>query len=535
MNSRTKLSLLLVCAVIYSEASPRAELRLCLPDEPKTFDPLQVTEESSQIVQYLTGGTLVRVDRMTDEVRAELAESWTIDKTGKSITFRLRPGLKFSDGTPLNANDVARTLREAFDPQRASPAGDVFRSERGLPAIDVLSPLEIAIRYPAPKAGLDRLFDEFYVAPASTSRVSSRMPASAGPFSISEYRPGVALLLKRNPWYWKHDSEGRALPYLDSIRLEVQPNYDIQVVRFLRGEIDILKNVAPEEFEQISKQKPTAARDMGPSLDSEFLWFNQAPSGMPEWKRNWFTSAAFRHAISESINRADLARIAYHNHAAASAGPLSKANKFWFNRQLAPLPHDPDSAMRTLRAEGFTRRANGLFDKEGHPVEFSVITNAGNRPRQAMAALIQADLAEIGVRVNIVTLDMGALVDRIARSSQYEACLLGFAGIAPDPSDQMNFWLSSGPQHAWWPSQKAPVTAWEARIDQLVLAQASEPSRDSRRKAFNEVQRILVDQEPVIYLVNPDCLSAVSPSLGTVGFSALFPQALSNVETLRVQ
>jgi len=531
MKLRLPLSLLLAGVAISGNATSRAELRLCIPDEPKTFDPLQVTDESSQIVRYLTGGTLVRIDRVTDEVHPELAESWTIDKAGRSIAFRLRPGLKFSDGTPLLAEDVARTLRNAFDPQHPSATGDVFRSERGLPAIDVVSPLQITIRYPVAKAGLERLFDELYVAPEK----ASRMPASAGPFCLSEYRPGTAVLLKRNPWYWKRDSEGKALPYLDSIRLEIQPNSEIQVARFLRGELDLLRNVGPEEFDRISRERPAAARDMGPSLDSEFLWFNQTPSGLPEWKRKWFTSAAFRHAISESIDRTDLARIAYRNHAVAAAGPLSKANKFWYNARLAPLPHDPVSAIGALRAEGFTQRGGGLWDKEGHPVEFSVITNAGNRPRQTMAALIQADLAKIGVRMNIVTLDMGALVDRVARSSQYEACLLGFTGVAVDPNDQMNFWLSSGQQHAWWPSQKSPVTTWEARIDQLVLSQASDPSRDSRRKAFNEVQQILVDQEPVIYLVNPESLSALSPSLGTVRFSALFPQALFNIESLRLQ
>ena len=95
--------------------------------------------------------------------------------------------------------------------------------------------------------------------------------------------------------------------------------------------------------------------------------------------------------------------------------------------------------------------------------------------------------------------------------------------MAVDPIDQMNVWLSSGPQHAWWPSQKSPSTEWEARIERLVLAQASEPSRDLRRKAFSEVQRILVEQEPMIYLVNPDALSA------------LFPQSLANVESLRFE
>ncbi len=193
-------------------------------------------------------------------------------------------------------------------------------------------------------------------------------------------------------------------------------------------------------------------------------------------------------------------------------------------------------AIRTLRNEGFALRDGVLWDKDGHAVEFSLITNAGNRARAAMAALIQADLAKIGIRVNVVTLDFGSLVERISgKTAQYEACLLGFTNMAVDPIDQMSVWLSSGAQHAWRPSQKSPSTDWEARIDRLALAQASEPSRDLRRKAFNEVQRILVEQEPAIYLVNPDFLSAVSPSLRGVRPSALFPQLLWNVEFLSLR
>ncbi len=324
------------------------------------------------------------------------------------------------------------------------------------------------------------------------------------------------------------------MPYLDAIYLDIRTNPDIEVTRFLRGEIDMLRKLDPEGFNVILKERPGAAHDLGPSMDSEFLWFNESPA-VPEWKRRWFTSAAFRHAVSAAINREDLARIAYKGHAHPAAGPLSPANRFWFNPELKPVRFDPELAVRALRGEGFTLRDGALRDRDGHEVEFSLITNSGNRTRQAIAALIQADLSKIGIRVNLVTLDFGALVERISRTSQYEACLLGFTNMAEDPNDQMSVWLSSGPQHAWWPSQKSPATAWEARVDQLVLEQASEASRDLRRKAFNEVQRILVEQEPVIWLVNPDFLSAIAPSLRGLRSTALFPQSLSNVESISLQ
>jgi peptide/nickel transport system substrate-binding protein len=530
MNLRPALALLLFAGAVCAKAG---ELRLSITGDPKTFDPLQVTDENSEIVRYLTGATLLRIDRVTDEVRPELAESWSIDKKGQSISFRLRSGLKFSDGTPLTADDVARTLRMAFDPRNASPVGDVFRSGQGLPAVEAVGANQIVVRYSSTKAGLERLFDELYIAPLhAASDHYAGLPASAGPFFVAEYRSGAAVTLKRNPYYWKVDAAGRRLPYLDAIHLDIRTNPDLEVTRFLRGEIDLLRKLDPESFNVILKQRPAAAHDLGPSMDAEFLWFNESPDGMPEWKRRWFHSAAFRHAVSAAINREDLARIAYKGYAHPAAGPLSPANRFWFNAELKPLRYDPEFAVRTLRNEGFALRAGVLRDRDGHEVEFSLITNAGNRTRQAIAALMQADLNKIGIRVNIVTLDFGALVERISRTSQYDACLLGFTNMAEDPNDQMSVWLSSGPQHAWWPSQKSPSTDWEARVDRLVLAQASEASRDLRRKAFNEVQRILVEQEPVIYLVNPDFLYAAAPSLRGLRSTALFPQSLANVESI---
>jgi peptide/nickel transport system substrate-binding protein len=526
---RTSLALCLLAALLQLTACGVAPsspgLRLSIAGDPSSFDPLQNSDENSGVVLALTGGTLLRIDPLTDEVHPELAQSWTVDPDERSITFTLRTGLKFSNGAALTANDVARTLRGAFDPANASPVGDPFRSAQGLPAIEVESPQRIAIRYMTTKAGLERLFDQLYIAPV-------QQWAAAGPFFVAEYHAGESILLKRNPYYWKHDSTGRQLPDLDTIRLDIQSNRDIEIARFLRGETNLIRKLDPADFEHVSNVKPSAARDLGPSMDAEFLWFNESPAGMPEWKCKWFRSAAFRHAVSAAIDRQDIARIAYLNHAHPAAGPLSPANRYWFNPELAPLPFDRELAIRRLKASGFTLSSGVLRDKAGHPVEFSLITNAGNTSRQQVAALIQADLSKIGIHVSIVMLDFGSLMERIAKTSQYDACLLGFTNMAADPNDQMNFWLSSGSTHAWWPQQKTPATDWEARMDQLGLAQASEPSREKRRGIFNEIQRIMVEQEPVIYLVNPDFLFAADPSIRGMRPSPLFPQALAGIESV---
>lgn len=528
--SRFSVFLLLAAQLAARLGAHPSELRFCLPADPKTFDPLHVTEGESEFVRYLTGGVLVRVNRVTDQVQPELAESWKLGDAGRAITFHLRAGLKFSNGASLTASDVARTLNTALDPKQASPAGDPFRSEQGNPEVSVVSPLDIKIRYAQPKPGIDRLFDELSIVPPNPAK----LPASAGPFFVSEYQPGDYLRLARNPNYWKRDAAGRQLPYLDSIRIDTQPNHDIELTRFLRGETQIINKLEPESFDRVLRVQPKAARNLGPSLDSEFMWFNQSLStAVPEWKRRWFNSPVFRHAISMSIRRDDIARIVYRGHAHPAVGPVSPGNRFWFNTALKPLSFDPKSALASLAAEGFSLRDGVLRDKDGHAVEFSLITNSGNRPREAMAAVIQEDLRGIGIRVNIVTLDFNSLIERIMKTSRYEAGLLGFDNVDVDPAEQMNVWLSSGAMHAWWPSQKSPATPWEARIDKLELAQGSEPSRDLRKKAFDEVQRIVMEQEPLVYLVNPDYLAAISPSLHGAQPVASPPQTLWNIEWLR--
>ena len=104
------------------------ELRFCLRMEPKTFDPLKVEDEASATIRYLTGGVLVRVNRQTQELEPELAQGWKVSKDGRQITFRLRSGVSFSDGTPFSAGDVAYTVQQLMDPALHSATGDAFRS-----------------------------------------------------------------------------------------------------------------------------------------------------------------------------------------------------------------------------------------------------------------------------------------------------------------------------------------------------------------------------------------------------------------------
>ncbi|MBI4902725.1 MAG: ABC transporter substrate-binding protein [Acidobacteria bacterium] len=473
---------------------------------------------------------LLRLNRQTQQLEPKLAVSWRQSEGGKAITFRLRDGVRFSDGTPFGAEDVVYTFETMMDPAKLSPVGDSFRSAQGAPQARALSTSQVEIRFPAPVAGVERLFDQVTIVSARSPR---KAMAALGPFALKEHRAGSYVLLERNPNYWEKDANGRALPYLDAVRLEILQNREMELIRFRRGELHLVNKLDADSFARLAADAPSAARDAGPSLEPEMLWFNQSPqSPLPAHKKAWFQSRAFRRAVSAAINREDLARLVYHGYARPAAGPVPAANRNWVNTSLAPHAYNPGDAVARLEKDGFRLRSGVLRDGKGTAVEFSVITNAGNKAREKMAAMIQQDLAKIGIKLNVVTLDFGSLIERITKTLNYESCLLGLVNLDLDPNAQMNVWLSSGASHQWNPAQKSPATAWEAEIDTWMRKQASTTDPARRKAAFDQVQRIAWEEAPFLYLVTKNFLVGVGPAVRNVQPASLHPAVFWNIERL---
>lgn len=536
MNARLRFALSSIVVLLLSAlaaAQSGGELRFCLRSEPKTLNPLLVEDDSSETIRYLTGGVLVRVNRSTQALEPDLATAWKLSKDGRSITFTLRNHVYFSDGTPFSAEDVAWTVKQLMAPSLHSPTSDAFRAGSGQVVTKIVAPNRITITFPSAIVGLDKLFDQVAV---MSSKSPKKEMAVLGPFYVADQKAGSYILLKRNPNYWRKDASGRQLPYLDSIRLDILSNRDLETMRFRRGEIDLINSIDTEYYDKLASVSPNLVRDAGAGLDSEQIWFNQVPTApIPDYKRAWFRSQKFRKAISGAINRSDIARVVFGSHAQPAYGPVSPANKFWFDARLPGPVYNPAASLRLLQQDGFRMDGNTLRDAQGHAVEFSVVTNAGNRYRERMAAMIQQDLQKVGIKLNVVTLDFPSLIERITSNFSYEAALLGFVNDDLDPNAQMTVWMSSGESHQWNPKQKTPATAWEAELDRLMQAQAAATDPHKRKAYFDKVQEIVADQLPFIYLVNKNALSAVSPELQGVHPVILRPQTYWNIDELSLK
>jgi peptide/nickel transport system substrate-binding protein len=477
----------------------------------------------------LTGGVLLRLNRQTQEPEPQLAESFHVSAQGTLIVFKLRDGLRFSDGTPLTSADVAWSLRRVLAPSTQAVVAQEFLSPSEV-TVETPDKLTVKIHLPKRIIRVGQIFDEIAIEPAdrpSEGRVTS------GPFSVAEYKRGQYVRLRRNPNYWRRDAAGVQLPYASGVRLDILNNREQEISLFLRGEYDLIDGLSPAYFAVLAQKSPQSVHDLGASLNTEQLWFNQSSSApLPAFERAWFQSQGFRVAVSEAIHRADLARIAYDGHATPAYSFISPANKLWHNDDLQ-YPHESIAeANRMLAASGFHRSGNQLYDSAGNPVKFSIVTNSGNAARQKMAAMIQQDLAATGMQVTIVPLDFPALIERLMHKQDYEACLLGLSDVEADPNSMMNTWLSSSPNHQWNPSEKTPATEWEAEIDRQMQLQASSSSQHDRKLAVDRVQQIVADQQPFTYLVYPNALEAISPQLQGVQSSILSPGPVWHIDSI---
>lgn len=533
-------------------------LVVSLRAEPKTLNPLTAPDAPSREVIGVMQSDLIHINRGSQLTEPALAKSWKISADGLQYTVTLREGLRFSDGHPLDADDVLFSFRVYLDESVHATQRDLLIVGGKPIVVRKLDAHTVVFQFAKPYGAGERLFDGFAILPrhllekayqdgklAQSWSLSTPAGdwAGLGPFRLKEYVAGQRLVLERNPYYWKTDSKGVQLPYLDELVFLFVPGADAQVLRFQSGETDIITRLGAENFAALSRQQRAyTMADAGPGLEYNFLFFNlndpsQNFSAETIHKQKWFRDVKFRQAVSAGIDRDAIVRLVYQGRGAALWGPVTPGDRRWVDSSIPRPPRSLERARALLKEAAFSwsNGSNGdgvLQDPEGKPVEFSIITSSSSADRTKMATLIQDDLKQLGMRVQVVPLEFRSLIDRVTQTKEYDACVLGLVSGDTDPNPNMNVWLSSGGTHFWNPSQAHPATAWEAEIDRLMEQQLSAPTFEQRKKLYDRVQEILAENQPMIFLASPDILVGAKNSLGNLRPAILEPYLLWNVEQL---
>jgi len=533
-------------------------LVVSLRAEPKTLNPVLATDAPSREVIATMRADLVHINRATQLSEAALAKSVKVSSDGLQYTVTLRQGLRFSDGQPLDADDVLFSFRVYLDESVHSPQRDLLIVGGKPITVRKIDAQTLVFQFAKPYGVGERVFDGLAILPRhllekpyqdgklaqiGTLSTPANQWAGLGPFRLKEYVAGQRLILERNPYYWKTDTKGHRLPYLDELVFLFVPSSDAQVLRFQSGEADVISGLGAENFSVLSRQRRGYTMvDAGPGLEYNFLFFNLNDLGgktAPELarKQKWFREVKFRQAVSAAVDRQAIVRLVYQGRGAALWGPVAPGNRRWVDTEIGHPARSLDKARQLLREAGFTwtSGASGdpaLIDAEGRPVEFSILTSSSNADRTKMSTLIQDDLKQLGMRVQVVPLEFRSLIDRVMQTKEYDACVLGLVSFDADPNSDINVWLSNGGTHLWNPSQAHPATQWEGEIDRLMEEQLTATSYEQRKKLYDRVQEILAAFQPMIFLASPDILAGAKNTIGNFHPAVLEPYVLWNVEQL---
>ena len=543
--------------IVFSDATTRGgTLTSSLRSEPKSFNRIVDRQVPTDLYSILTSSKLVRVNRATQEVEAGLAERWTVSPDNLTYTLTLREGVTWSDGAPFTSADVLFSVQAIFDPKVDSLLAGSLKID-GVPlAVTAPDARTVVVKVPRPFGPGIALFDNLhlaakhkYAAALKAGTFASAMgvatpPAdlvSIGPFKLTSYAPGQRLVFDRNPRYWKKDAAGVQLPYLDQVVLEVVPDQNAELVRLQSGQFDLLQQQIRTEdiatLRPLEDQGKLKLIELGVAADPDAFFFNlRSPYWDKDPRRDWITRKEFRQAISHAIDRESFANTVFLGAGVPIWGPVTPGNQKWFSPNVLRYGYSVERAKEILAGIGLINRDADpwLEDPKGTEARFTLLAYRGNSSVERGAAIIRDELKPLGIAIDVVLLEQGALIQRMLKGD-FEAIHFIFNATSLDPAMNPDFWLSSGSAHIWNIGQSKPATDWEKAIDDLMIVVMSSVDQAERKKAFDDVQKIFAEHLPVLYFVAPRLYMGVSTRVGGLSPSILRPQLLWDVEHLTVK
>jgi peptide/nickel transport system substrate-binding protein len=520
------LAMLLACGCRVQHASDdHAKQQIFYSDslgDPRTFNPILSTDQSSDEAVRDIFDTLVRINELTMLPEPGLAESWDIAPDQKSITFHLRHGLKWSDGAPFTAHDVGFTMQVIYDQTVPNSMRSLLTIE-GKP-MEVTTPDDytVVMRLPRPFAPLlysigmpilpAHILEPVYKAGRFDQAWNVNTPPSEltalGQFVMTRYVPSQLLQYAGNPNFWMHDDNGRPLPRLRGETTLIVPDLNASYLKFLAGQLDVY-TPRPEEvlsLKERAKELNITVASNGVDTGELFFCFNRNPvhfiiNGHRDPKLDWFTDLNFLRAMAHAIDKQGMINLCFHGLAVPAYGTISPANKLFYDPHLTDYEYDLKKSAEMLEAAGY-HMVNGVrVDPRGVPIVFNLMTNTGVPVRDQMCVMFKQDLASLGIKVNYRPLEFTTMVEKLDSNFDWDCTLIGFGGGGVEPNNGANVLRSSGQLHLWNPDQKSPATPWEAEIDKLLEEGTAEMDPQKRVPYYQRIQEIVHDQLPVIETV----------------------------------
>jgi peptide/nickel transport system substrate-binding protein len=543
-----------------SSAAQIPQLVSSILSDPKTFN-YALNQDASNIFG-LTYEGLVDQNPITGKVEPRLAESWQISEDKLKFTFTLREGLKWSDGQPLTADDVVFTYNDIyFNEAIPTDARDVFRigTSRKLPTVRKIDERRVEFNLPEPFRPF-LLNTGVYILPAhALQKYVQQKDAEGKPvflskwgvdtppeeiignglYKLDHYDTSQRVVFRRNPYYWRKDSQGKSQPYIERLVWQIVENTDTALLQFRSGGLDTV-GVTPDYFSLLKVQEKQGNFKIygnEPATGTSFVFFNlnkgkrNGKALVDPIKSRWFNTVEFRQAVAYAIDRQTMINNTFRGLGRPQNSPITVQSPYYLSPEkgLKTYDYNPEKAKQLLIKAGFKYNEQGqLLDAEGNRVRFSLLTNSGNKIREAIGAQIKQDLSKIGMQVDFNPIAWNTYTDKLSNTLDWEAALLGLTG-GLEPNDGANVWSPEGglhmfnqkPQPGQKPIEGREVAPWEAEIGRLYIQATQEFDEAKVKEIYAKTQQITQENLPFIYLVNSLSMTAVRNRVEGIKYSAI--------------
>ncbi|MDI3317778.1 MAG: ABC transporter substrate-binding protein [Bacillota bacterium] len=420
----------------------------------------------------------------------DLATSWEPAKDGLSWTFHLRSGVKWHDGQPFTADDVAYTFNQiVLNPKLAANGASYFKAVQEVTAVDPTTvvfhlkrPFAALPAYLAYNAGILPRHIFAGKDPWSLTSFNKEHPVGTGPFKLQSFTPGQDVVLVRNPDYF-----GGA-PHLDRLVFKVLPDANAQIAQALSGEIGIFTLDDKASVDRIKAARNLVVR---PETQVQFYWLalNQ--------ENPLFRDVRVRQAMLYAIDRPAVIQAVERGYAQVANAPISPALKAYYDPGLASLyPYDPAKARQLLAEAGWKETgADGILVKDGKPFRFTLDVGLKGDV-QPVSQLVQQYLRKVGIDAQLNSMEWNAFIQKDVVQRNYDATINWW--VYPADPDVLPFFISSAAKTGNnIPGYKDP------KLDQLLIRGEQTTDPQSRVEVYRQLQAYMAETLPYVFLWYP--------------------------------
>ncbi len=475
--------------------------------EPRTLNPIAITASESHQIAGLVFQKLMEEQDDFLTFRPQLAESWTTSPDGLDVTFVLRSDARWSDGTPVTADDVRFTWEVQVDTTVAWPSASIKSKIRD---VEVRDPRTVVFHFR--EHYLYQLMDanDGVILPRhlleSVPRAQlkdapfGRSPVGNGPYRLAAWTSGQTIELDANPTYFGEK------PRVTRVIFKFVPDAVTLVSQLRAGEIDLLESVQPGDLQVIRDSRPDIVIDTVPSRRMDFVVWNEL--------RHPFDERAVRRALTMAIDRDEIIQTVWGGYARECTSPIVPL-QWAFDPSVEALPFDRAMARAALAAAGFDDHdGDGILDRGGKPLHIELLVNDAQN-RVDVATLVRSDLRAIGVDCDLRVLEFGAYTDRIL-ATEFDAAFVEWKVNTKVDLTGMFHSRSVRPKGFNFGSYR------NVRVDSLIDQAVSIPDRERARPLWNRVQQLIYDDQPYTFIAVPQEITALDDR-----FCNVVPNAIS--------